>query len=77
MRTELDDTERAILYWMSHGCTNDAIGRKPDVRLTEGGVRARVTMIFGKLRAVNRAQAVRRGFEKGLLATEDAKSRTS
>jgi DNA-binding CsgD family transcriptional regulator len=59
------EREHQVLYWMSHGQSNAAIGRKLGV--SEDTVKTHARHLFRKLKARDRAHAVRRGFELGLL----------
>jgi DNA-binding NarL/FixJ family response regulator len=52
----------------SHGLTNGQIGRWLGV--TEDTIKSRMRNILAKLDAVDRAHAVRRGFEAGYLCAD-------
>lgn len=59
------DGELDVLLRVSHGLTNYQIGIA--LGISENGVKSRLRVILAKLDAVDRAHAVRRGFEHGLL----------
>jgi DNA-binding CsgD family transcriptional regulator len=59
------EREHQVLYWMSHGQSNAAIGRK--LRVSEDTVKTHARHLFRKRNVRDRAHAVRRGFELGLL----------
>jgi DNA-binding NarL/FixJ family response regulator len=61
----LTDRERAVLRGMVDGLSNDAIAEQ--LSLSEGTVKNHLTHIFQKLDVKDRAQAVRRAIEWGLL----------
>lgn len=57
--------EVEVLTWVSHGKSNEDIGTIMSIsKLT---VKNHVQKILRKLEVTNRAQAVRKGFEIGLL----------
>lgn len=57
--------EMQVLYCISHGSTNATIGGR--LHLSEDTVKSHARALFKKLRAADRAHAVRRGFELRLL----------
>lgn len=59
------EREHQVLYWLSHGKSNKQIG--VHLRLSEDTVKTHCRHLFRKLGAHDRAHAVRRGFELGLL----------
>lgn len=61
----LTDRERAVLRGMVDGLSNNAIAEQ--LSLSEGTVKNHLTHIFQKLDVKDRAQAVRRAVEWGLL----------
>ncbi len=61
----LSQRELEVLGLIRQGFSNDEIGKL--LGITERTVRAHVTAILAALNAANRAQAVARGFETGLL----------
>lgn len=63
--TSLTDREIEVLECVSHGYTNAMIGRK--LFLSEDTVKSHLRSIRVKLSATDRAHAVRKGFENGLL----------
>lgn len=63
--TDLSVRELQVLYWMSHGQSNAAIGLKLGV--SEDTVKTHARRLFRKLTVFDRAHAVRKGFERGLL----------
>lgn len=65
LRLGLSIREMQVLYFMSHGLSNPAIGRKLEV--SEDTVKTHGRRLFRKLQVGDRAHAVRRGFEQGLL----------
>jgi DNA-binding CsgD family transcriptional regulator len=65
--TELNETLAKILTLISHGYTNREIGK--ELSLTEHTIKSHVRALFDELQAVDRAHAVRIGFEQGLLCT--------
>jgi DNA-binding NarL/FixJ family response regulator len=62
------DTEREVLVLASHGLTNHQIGTWCGV--TAGAVKTRMRKVLAKLDAIDRAHAVRRGFEAGYLRAD-------
>jgi DNA-binding NarL/FixJ family response regulator len=62
---QLSRREIEVLGFVRHGYTNAEIGRL--LGITERTVRAHLELIMGKLDAADRAAAVARGFERGLL----------
>lgn len=62
---ELSPRELQVLSLISHGTSNAGIGR--NLGLTEDTIKTHARRLFRKLRAADRAHAVRRGFETGLL----------
>jgi DNA-binding NarL/FixJ family response regulator len=62
----LTPREFDVLRLLREGLSIDQMGRRLDI--TERTVRAHVTAIKVKLDAANTAQAVARGFERGLLS---------
>lgn len=69
----LTPRELDVLRLLREGLSLDDVARK--LAITERTVRAHVTAIKVKLDAANTAQAVARGFERGLLAARDADDR--
>lgn len=63
--TGLSDRQRQILSYISHGYTSKEIAAK--VGLGVEGVKTNIRVIFAALGAVDRAHAVRLGFEEGVL----------
>jgi DNA-binding CsgD family transcriptional regulator len=61
----LSEREHQVLYWISHGMTNPQIGKQ--IYVSEDTVKTHCRRMFKKLGAKDRAHAVRRGFELGLL----------
>ncbi|NBX30628.1 DNA-binding response regulator, partial [bacterium] len=66
--------ELEVLQLLREGLSIDDMGRR--LAITERTVRAHVTAIKVKLDAANTAQAVARGFERGLLAAGVPKARS-
>ncbi len=62
---QLSQREVEVLGLVRHGYTNTEIGRL--LGITERTVRSHMELIMGKLDASDRAAAVARGFERGLL----------
>lgn len=67
MTTTITEQEHQVLYWMSHGCSNREIGTR--MYLSEDTVKTYARRLFQKVKANDRAHAVRLGFEHGLLST--------
>lgn len=63
---------RNVLRLISDGRTNEQIGRK--LGISEEAAKWRVRLLCQALRARDRAHAVRRGFELGLLVSGDEPS---
>lgn len=61
----LTEREQSVLEFISQGMSNPAIGQK--LFLTEDTIKTHVYRLMIKLGARNRAHAVARGFELGLL----------
>ena len=61
----LTEREYLILYAMSRGQSNNAIGR--DLALAEDTIKSHARQLFGKLGARDRAHAVAIGLRRGLL----------
>lgn len=61
----LTDREFEVLFYMSYGATNGTIARR--LQLTEATIKTYSKKLFEKLACADRAHAVRRGFELGLL----------
>jgi DNA-binding NarL/FixJ family response regulator len=70
----LTPRELDVLRLLREGLSIDDMARR--LAITERTVRAHVTAIKVKLDAANTAQAVARGFERGLLAARTADSRS-
>ncbi|MEI6240421.1 MAG: response regulator transcription factor, partial [Planctomycetia bacterium] len=70
----LTPRELEVLRLLREGLSIDEMGRQ--LAITERTVRAHVTAIKVKLDAANTAQAVARGFERGLLAAGVPKPRS-
>lgn len=64
----LADREREALEWVSRGYSNGLVARK--MGLSEDTVKTHLRRVFIKLRARDRAHAVRIGFENGILQPE-------
>lgn len=64
----LTPREREVLKLASRGHSNGAIGRMLSV--SEDTVKQYARLMFRRLGAVDRAHAVRRGFELGLLTAD-------
>lgn len=69
-RRQLTNRELEVLAGMRRGLSNRDIGLALDI--TEHTVKAHVKAILQKLEAADRAEAVGRGFEQGLLRVEGA-----
>ena len=69
-RRHLTDRELEVLDGMRRGLANRDIGVA--LEITEHTVKAHVKAILQKLEAADRAEAVSRGFEQGLLRVEGA-----
>lgn len=66
----LTERERQVLELLSRGHSNGDIGRT--LYVTEDTVKSHARLMFRRLGAVDRAHAVRRGFELGLLTADPA-----
>lgn len=62
--------QREVLYWLSLGLTIDAVAGKLDVTSHTAATLRR--MLYRRLRVTNVAEAVRVGFELGLLTARPA-----
>lgn len=69
----LSERESAVLHLMRQGCINREIGRR--LGIAERTVKCHVTAILAKLAAPDRAGAVARGFDLGLLVAESPADR--
>jgi DNA-binding CsgD family transcriptional regulator len=67
--SELTDREIAVLDYMSRGLSNPEIGDK--LFITEDTVETHARRLFRRLGARDRAHAVRLGFERGVLVSDD------
>jgi DNA-binding CsgD family transcriptional regulator len=65
---ELTDIERIALRHASHGRSNPVMARA--MGYGEEGAKGILRRVYGKLGALDRAHAVRRGFETGVLVPE-------
>ena len=61
--------ELEVLGLASHGLTNGAIGER--LFITENTVKAHMRKLLVRLDARDRAHAVRRGFQRGILTDDD------
>jgi NarL family two-component system response regulator LiaR len=68
----LSERELAVLQLMRKGCGNREIGQR--LGIAERTVKCHVTAIFAKVGAKDRAGAVARGFDLGLLEAEQPKN---
>jgi DNA-binding CsgD family transcriptional regulator len=66
---ELTDRELRTLDLMSRGQSNPQIAKT--LYMSEDAIKSRVRSIFDKVGARDRAHAVRRGFELGLLSVDE------
>lgn len=64
---QLSDREVEVLDGMRRGLSNRDIGQA--LGISEHTVKAHVKAVLQKLESADRAEAVARGFEKGLLKT--------
>lgn len=62
----LTPREREVLAWLAEGLPNKAIAAR--LGISEHTVKFHVASIYGKLDASTRAEAVRRGLRRGLIA---------
>lgn len=69
---ELTPAELSTLDLLSRGLSNAKIAKR--LFVAEDTIKSRVRQVFKKLGVVDRAQAVRVGFETGLLSADDAPS---
>lgn len=67
----LSAVELEVLRGMSHGMTNQMIGKH--LGKSENKIKDRARVIFRKLSALDRAHATRLGFVLGLLTAGDPK----
>lgn len=65
----LTDQQREVLYHVSRGLENTEVADLLGVSLDT--VKTHLYRLYRRLDARNRAHAVRRGFERGLLAADD------
>jgi DNA-binding NarL/FixJ family response regulator len=61
----LTPREREVLARLADGLSNKAIGQR--LGISDQTVKFHVATIYGKLRATNRADAVRKGLRRGLI----------
>ncbi|WP_084422541.1 response regulator [Rubripirellula obstinata] len=64
-QAHLTPRELEVLHLLRHGMSNPAIGN--ELRITARTAKAHVAAIMEKLEAQDRAEAVAKGFERGLL----------
>lgn len=64
-QAHLTPRELEVLHLLRHGMSNPAIGN--ELQITSRTAKAHVAAIMEKLEAQDRAEAVARGFERGLL----------
>lgn len=73
--TELTGRELQVLRLISRGASNEAVGIR--LNLSINTVRVHMRKLLARLDAHSRAHAVRRGFERGLLAPDPAPTAVS
>lgn len=68
-RVQLTGHQVEVLDLVSRGCTNTVIGQQ--LFLTTNSVKTHLSRLFARIDAHDRAHAVRRGFELGLLTADE------